>query len=1050
LWIVSTAVLAITAAGDVRAIDKSWGNHLGGTFSVPGNWVGGSVAGVDDIAHFGISDPMSPQFLYTVNFSAILPDPLNQAVVVEDDLVTFDLNGKTYTTTLDVGNIIGNQLNRAASLSITDGEWEFAGLRRIDIGLSGGNGRLAIDAGGSITGVPSIVVGVSGPGTLSVVNGGDIIYTAASIGPLVGFGGTGIVNVSGFGSTIAGGSWSVGTAATGTLNITNGGSVDTPVGATAEIGDLVGGTGIANVEGGTSSWINAVDLNVGSEGNGTLNIKSGGTVTSPDGNIATSAGSTGMVTIQGSGSEWIMSDDLFVGHSGTGTLSLESGGTINNQEGHIGLMSGSDGTAHVTGPNVVWTNFGDLTVGDGGIGEMNVTAGGGVSDEFAYIGRQVDSVGMVTVSGAGSAWVSDFSLHVGEQGTGTLLIENSGSVVNTSGFIATEVNSTGTATVTGTDSEWLNSADLVVGFGGNGTLNVLDGALVQNFDAVIAGSVGSDGTVLVNGAGSEWINMGEIIVGDDDDGVLIIEAGGFVSSSAVIGTPAGILGANAGSSGTVTVTGPGSQWTTGVGDMIVGQEGSGDLTIADGSSVSNHNGFIGREVGGSGIVTVTGTGSIWTSDLLVVGSSGAGTLTIADGGSVVSDFSLSSMGTITVSGPGASWSTSFLSVAHFEDASMMIENGGTLASDRSIIASGPQATGQVTVSGTGSTWTSTEIVVIGFEGDAELSILAGGAVSTDDAWIGGAETSTGVLTVAGSGSNLMITGRLAIGEAFDEPELGPIGGTGTIHIQAGATATVGEDTALFPNAVVNLEGGTLDTDSVSFNGGGMFNFLGGTLHVGTYNGDLVNQGGTLAPGHSAGTTTIAGSYTQQAGAELEIEIGGTLAGDEYDNVIVTGTATLGGDLSIALIDGFFPSTSDTFIVLDAITLVNTFGNAANGQRLDTADDDGSFVVNYNSGLGTVTLSNFALTADYNGDGSVNAADYTVWRNSLNQSGPNLPADGNRDGMITRFDFDFWKARYGQAIGSGAGTSLGGQVPEPAAFVLFAAGLVCVAIGRRRS
>ena len=71
-----------------------------------------------------------------------------------------------------------------------------------------------------------------------------------------------------------------------------------------------------------------------------------------------------------------------------------------------------------------------------------------------------------------------------------------------------------------------------------------------------------------------------------------------------------------------------------------------------------------------------------------------------------------------------------------------------------------------------------------------------------------------------------------------------------------------------------------------------------------------------------------------------------------------------------------------------------------------------------------------LTGDYNGDNVVNAADYTVWRNSRGETGPGLAADGNRNNAIDIGDFNIWKSNFG-ASGSGSGSSLAESVPEPA-------------------
>ncbi len=64
----------------------------------------------------------------------------------------------------------------------------------------------------------------------------------------------------------------------------------------------------------------------------------------------------------------------------------------------------------------------------------------------------------------------------------------------------------------------------------------------------------------------------------------------------------------------------------------------------------------------------------------------------------------------------------------------------------------------------------------------------------------------------------------------------------------------------------------------------------------------------------------------------------------------------------------------------------------------------------------------SLPGDYNRDHVVNAADYTVWRNSSGQTGLLFysGADGNGDGQITAADYELWKNHFGQAEpGAGA-------------------------------
>jgi hypothetical protein len=66
-----------------------------------------------------------------------------------------------------------------------------------------------------------------------------------------------------------------------------------------------------------------------------------------------------------------------------------------------------------------------------------------------------------------------------------------------------------------------------------------------------------------------------------------------------------------------------------------------------------------------------------------------------------------------------------------------------------------------------------------------------------------------------------------------------------------------------------------------------------------------------------------------------------------------------------------------------------------------------------------------VPGDYNGNGTVDAADYTVWRDTMGQAGSNLPADGTGDGHVYRVDYTYWKTRFGSGS-AGNGTA----VPEP--------------------
>ncbi len=80
----------------------------------------------------------------------------------------------------------------------------------------------------------------------------------------------------------------------------------------------------------------------------------------------------------------------------------------------------------------------------------------------------------------------------------------------------------------------------------------------------------------------------------------------------------------------------------------------------------------------------------------------------------------------------------------------------------------------------------------------------------------------------------------------------------------------------------------------------------------------------------------------------------------------------------------------------------------------------------------VLVPEIALQGDYNGDGSVDAADYVVWRKT----------DGTPEG------YDTWRAHFGEPAGSGSGARSNTTVPEPATIVMFILATVGMSLRRR--
>jgi hypothetical protein len=84
--------------------------------------------------------------------------------------------------------------------------------------------------------------------------------------------------------------------------------------------------------------------------------------------------------------------------------------------------------------------------------------------------------------------------------------------------------------------------------------------------------------------------------------------------------------------------------------------------------------------------------------------------------------------------------------------------------------------------------------------------------------------------------------------------------------------------------------------------------------------------------------------------------------------------------------------------------------------------------------GVVVYEAVGLAGDYNDDGTVDAVDYTVWRNAFGST-TDRRADGDGDHTVDDDDYAIWKQHYGETLDVGAGAGSGGlanlRVPEPA-------------------
>ena len=196
---------------------------------------------------------------------------------------------------------------------------------------------------------------------------------------------------------------------------------------------------------------------------------------------------------------------------------------------------------------------------------------------------------------------------------------------------------------------------------------------------------------------------------------------------------------------------------------------------------------------------------------------------------------------------------------------------------------------------------------------------------------------------------------------------------------------------------------------------------GGRLHV--------SAGGSLA---SDVIVESSGAISGDGWVGSNLTLRGEIAIASTQSLMVAGTANVAGG-TIGLADTYMqaPNTTATLVVLEALAGIQ-------GTLIPPPDPQlrpGLFLesIQYLSQSITVQLrsESAALLGDFNGDGSVDAADYVVWRKNNG----------------TQAEFNLWRAHFGQMSGSGSASSNSPVVPEPVTLLLLVIGICLLRLVR---
>ena len=313
--------------------------------------------------------------------------------------------------------------------------------------------------------------------------------------------------------------------------------------------------------------------------------------------------------------------------------------------------------------------------------------------------------------------------------------------------------------------------------------------------------------------------------------------------------------------------------------------------------------------------------------------------------------------------------------------------------------------------------------IISRDGAGIISRDGAGIISRDGAGLIGADgasltSTTGAAIVAAGAGNL-------------------VGADGASIVAAGAGNLIGADGASIVAAgagnlrgpVASAKGAVTqrelqaETEDAEFRGllleGGS---VSGNLNI---VGNVLNRGAFILPGESAGLIKIDGNYTQEAAGTLLIEVGGTGTNPlQFDQLAVTGTANLGGNLIVKTIDGFTPQSGDNFAPITYAAVNGQFDSVTSNAQISFGADGATMQVSGPNPPAPKAL-NIATRMRVESGDNVLIAGFIITGNQpkkvlIRGIGPSLPvsgalADTTLDLDAGTFVNDDWKSDQEQAI-----------------------------------
>jgi MYXO-CTERM domain-containing protein len=311
---------------------------------------------------------------------------------------------------------------------------------------------------------------------------------------------------------------------------------------------------------------------------------------------------------------------------------------------------------------------------------------------------------------------------------------------------------------------------------------------------------------------------------------------------------------------------------------------------------------------------------------------GGGTITASDPLTV--EGPVSGFGPVTISGTLtlASTGTQLTSGAVLLSNSSLALDGGSITGSNGAYSSGTACSGGAGVVSTGGATITNAGSISGglaagsktnyaaavlFAGGANTLILESGYSFTGNVVSTSGTTNGGDTLELGGGSNATFNAS-ALASAAPTSYSGTPQYYGFNHFEVGGTVTW----TITGNVATSGTGQNVNNLAINSGATAIFTgtFSGAANVAGTGTAEF---DGTLSPGDPF-TEQFAGAVVLQSGNNLIMQIGGTTAGSGYDQIIANGGISLGGTLTVQLINGFTPTAGESFQLIDPSSISGAF------------------------------------------------------------------------------------------------------------------------------